>query len=100
MSPNSQLYYVYIVTNPNKNVLYTGITNNLARRLVEHWENRGQKETFAGKYYCFNLIYYEEFISVQNAIARENKIKGWDRKKKLDLISTVNPQWLFLNKDF
>ena len=64
-------YYVYIVTNPERTVLYTGVTNNLSQRLTEHWANKGQPKTFAGKYYCYNLIYYEYFTYINNAIARE-----------------------------
>lgn len=91
-------YYIYIVTNPEKGVLYTGITNNLVRRLAEHRFNKGKDETFAGRYYCYNLIYYELFQYVKDAIAREKEIKGWRRQKKLDLIKTMNPQWTFLNQ--
>ncbi len=91
-------YYIYIVTNPGKTVLYTGITNHLARRLVEHWLNRGKEETFAGKYYCYNLIYHESFQNVKDAIAREKEIKGWRRQKKLNLINTMNPNWTFMNE--
>ena len=90
-------FYVYIVTNRQRTVLYTGVTNNLAQRLIEHYSNRGQHKTFAGKFYCYNLIYYESFKYVNDAIAREKEIKGWSRKKKLDLIKTMNPDWTFLN---
>lgn len=69
-------YYVYIVTNPERTVLYTGVSNNLSQRLKEHWANRGRPKTFAGKYYCYNLIYYEYFTYINNAIAREKEIKG------------------------
>jgi putative endonuclease len=94
---NRPLYYVYIVTNPERTVLYTGVTNNLPQRLIEHWMNRGNSKTFAGKYYCYNLIYFEEFKYIYNAIAREKEIKGWRRDKKLQLIDTKNPDWFFLN---
>jgi putative endonuclease len=90
-------YHVYIVTNPEKTVLYTGVTNNLAQRLTEHWENRRNPKTFAGKYYCYNLIYYEYFPYIKNAIIREKEIKGWRRQKKTDLIKTLNPNWVFMN---
>jgi len=90
-------YSVYIVTNPERNVLYTGVTNDLVQRLIEHWLKRGTPDTFAGKYYCYNLIYYEDFQYVKDAIAREKEIKGWRRQKKLDLIKTTNPDWTFLN---
>ena len=90
-------YWVYILTNPERTVLYTGLTNNLPQRLIEHWVNRGNPKTFAGKYYCYNLVYYEYFAYINNAIAREKEIKGWRRQKKLDLIKTTNPDWTFLN---
>lgn len=93
-------YYIYIVTNPERTVLYTGVTNDLAQRLVEHWVNRGIAKTFAGKYYCYNLIYYEDFQYINNAIAREKEIKGWRRQKKIELIKTMNPGWIFLNPSF
>jgi len=94
---NPHQYYIYIVTNPQKTSLYTGLTNNLSRRIVEHWLNRGKDDTYAGKYYCYNLVYYENFQYVNDAIAREKEIKGWRRQKKLDLIKTLNPSWTFFN---
>ena len=90
-------YYVYIVTNPERTVLYTGVTNNLSQRLIEHWANRGKPGTFAGKYFCYNLIYYEYFPYINNAIIREKEIKGWRRQKKMDLIKNMNPDWTFMN---
>jgi len=92
------IYYIYIVTNPERTVLYTGVTNDLHSRLSEHYFNRGVRKTFAGKYYCYNLVYFEEFSYINNAIAREKEIKGWSREKKLELIKTKNPDWAFLNK--
>jgi putative endonuclease len=91
-------YFIYIVTNPNRSTLYTGVTNNLISRLAEHWSNRGNPETFAGKYYCHNLIYYETFQYILTAIAREKEIKKWNRKKKENLIASTNPNWTFLNE--
>lgn len=91
------LYYVYIVTNPERTVLYTGVTKDLVQRLIEHYVNRGNHRTFAGRYYCYNLIFYEDFLYINDAIAREKEIKGWRRKKKLSLIKTVNKNWTFLN---
>ncbi|HYV53476.1 MAG TPA: GIY-YIG nuclease family protein [Chitinophagaceae bacterium] len=96
---NKHLYYVYIVTNPERTVLYTGVTNNLVQRLIEHWMNRSDPKTFAGRYYCYNLIYFEEFQYIYNAIAREKEIKGWRREKKLELIKTKNPDWFILNAE-
>jgi putative endonuclease len=91
-------YYTYIVTNPERTVLYIGVTNNLCQRLAEHWSERGNPKTFAGKYYCYNLVYFEYSRYIINAIAREKEIKGWRRQKKLDLVKTKNPDWTFLNK--
>jgi putative endonuclease len=93
----SHNYFIYIVTNPERQVLYIGVTNNLIYRLIEHYINRGQPETFAGKYFCYNLIYYEEFQYVNEAIAREKELKKWRREKKVKLIKTMNPNWIFLN---
>ncbi|MCX6313200.1 MAG: GIY-YIG nuclease family protein [Sphingobacteriales bacterium] len=92
------VYYVYIVTNPNKTTLYIGVTNNLRARILEHWENRNKPETFAGRYFCYHLIYYETFQYIQVAIARETEIKKWNRSKKEALIQTKNPEWIFLNE--
>jgi putative endonuclease len=92
-------YFVYITTNPRKTTLYTGITNNLQRRLQEHFNNSGNSETFAGKYYCYNLIYYERFQYSEHAIAREKQIKKFNRAKKEKLITDNNPFWRFLNNE-
>ena len=92
-------YFVYIITNHKKKVLYTGVTNNLEQRLTEHYINRGNKQTFAGKYHCHYLVYFERHQYIQHAIAREKQIKGWIRKKKEELINTENPDWKFLNAE-
>jgi putative endonuclease len=92
-------YFVYILTNPKKTVLYTGVTNDIANRLQEHFLLRGNPLSFAGKYYCFHLIYYEQFDQIEHAIEREKEIKGWKRDKKEKLIATINSQWKFLNKE-
>jgi putative endonuclease len=93
-------FYVYILTNPAKTVLYIGVTNNLTRRLQEHFENRGKPKTFAGRNYCYNLIYYEIFQYIYAAIAREKQLKKWSRKKKEQLISRMNPSWHSYNASF
>jgi len=89
-------YFVYITTNPKKTVLYTGVTNNLAIRLQQHFENRGKPETFAGKYYCYKLLYYERFTAINMAIEREKEIKDLSRERKLHLIKQLNPYLDFL----
>ncbi len=94
-------YYVYIVTNKNKTVLYTGMTNNLERRLFQHQENSKpfKHPSFAGKYNAYFLLYYEWFGQVTDAIAREKEIKGWRRSKKEALINSLNLGWRFLNDE-
>ena len=89
-------YFAYITTNPSKTVLYTGVTNDLFRRMSEHYENRGRKETFAGRYYCYKLIYFERYPEALMAIEREKEIKDLSRDKKFSLIKTTNPQFNFL----
>ncbi len=89
------MMYVYILTNPGKKVLYTGVTNNLKRRLREHEKNKGKSDSFTGKYYCYKLIYYETFDNPGDAIEREKIIKKLSRKKKLELISEKNPHLNF-----
>jgi putative endonuclease len=92
-------FYVYITTSPDKTVLYIGVTNNLNRRLYEHAENKGNPRTFAGKYYCYHLVYYEHFTHIEYSIAREKQLKRLRREKKDALISAVNPDWKFLNTE-
>ena len=91
-------FYVYITTNPSRTTLYTGVTNNLERRLIEHYQNKGKGDTFAGKYHCYQLIYYEVFQSSYDAIRAEKYIKGKSRKKKESIIKTMNPSLAFLNR--
>jgi len=83
-------YYVYIMTSPT-GTLYTGMTNNLKRRVYQH-QNK-LIEGFTKRYNVTRLAYYEEFGDVCAGIAREKQIKGWRRSKKLDLIKSVNPKW-------
>ena len=92
-------FYVYITTNPDRSVLYIGVTNDLRRRLYEHAENKGKPSTFAGKYFCYNLVYYEHFTHIDHAIEREKEIKKFRREKKDTLIQAFNPEWKFLNED-
>lgn len=91
-------YYVYITTNPERTVLYIGVTNDLDWRMSQHLEdNNVERKTFAGKYFCYNLIYYEYYSDIEVAIARETQLKKWSRGKKEALIARFNPQWRFLN---
>ena len=90
-------YHVYITTNPKKTVLYVGFTNDLGIRLVEHYQNLGNPKTFAGKYHCYNLLWFEEHHTATGGIEREKEIKKWRRQKKEALINDFNPEWRFLN---
>ena len=83
-------YYVYILTNKNKNVLYTGMTNDLIRRVYEH-KQHFDKNSFTSKYNVTNLVYFEETTDVNAAIEREKQIKSWSRMKKFFLIKEKNP---------
>jgi putative endonuclease len=92
-------FYVYILTNKNKKVLYTGVTNDLKRRLQEHKE-KINPNSFTARYNVEFLLYYEHFTWIQLAIAREKEIKDLKRDKKEILINTINPNWNFLNDLF
>lgn len=91
-------YFIYILTNKNNSVLYTGVTNNLERRIYEHKNGKGS--IFTKKYNCSKLVYYEEFQWIQDAIAREKQIKAGSRQKKLELIKTINNDWVDLSCDW
>lgn len=98
MKVSTNNYYVYIVTNQLRTTLYIGVTNDLLQRVIEHYLNRGNPVTFAGRYSCYWLIYYEEFKYINNAILREKELKGWTRDKKHRLIETMNPTWQSFNE--
>ena len=92
------MYYVYMITNWNNKVLYTGVTNNLERRIFEH-KNKIIKG-FTSKYNINKLVYFDYTDNINSAIAREKQIKGWTRKKKNELIEEMNPEWKDLSKEF
>ncbi len=90
-------YHVYIMTNASHTVLYTGVTNNLARRVGEHKSGKGSR--FTSKYKAHLLVYAEEHWNIQEAIMREKQIKGGSRADKLSLINSVNPEWKDLSEE-
>ena len=92
-------YYVYIITNRNRTVLYTGVTNNLQIRLHQHLSKYNPK-SFSARYNLGYLLYYEKFTWIQEAILREKEIKNLTRMKKLELIRGSNPALDFLNHLF
>ena len=84
-------YWVYIMTNHNNTVLYTGVTNNLERRVAEHKDKRGS--AFASKYNVTKLVFYERFDQIHDAIGTEKRIKSGSRAKKVKIIEAMNPDW-------
>ena len=88
-------YYVYMMTNAHKSVLYTGITNDLVRRVYEH-KHHMDKGSYTDKYNAEYLVFYESTSDVTAAIEREKQIKGWNRKRKDKLVASKNPGWVDL----
>ena len=88
---NKRTFYVYIMTNKYNTVLYTGVTNDLWKRTIQHKCKTGS--TFTAKYNVNKLVYYECFTYVNDAIAREKQIKAGSRQKKIDLIEKSNKEW-------
>lgn len=91
-------YYIYILSNWSGNVIYTGFTNNLERRMGEH--KAKLVDGFAKKYNLDRLVYYECYDDPEDAILREKEIKKWRREKKDNLIKTMNPEWIDLSLEW
>ena len=87
----TKVYYVYILTNFINSVLYTGVTNNLVRRVYEHRSHL--VKGFTDKYNVTKLVYFEATDDIEGAIFREKQIKGGSRQKKLNLVNSKNPNW-------
>ena len=90
-------YYVYMMTNKYDNVLYTGVTNDLKRRVGEHKSHL--IDGFTKRYNICKLVFFQEFSSSVDAISAEKTIKGWTRKKKNALIESINPDWKDLSEE-
>jgi len=88
---NQKQYYIYLLTNQNNTVIYTGITSNLTKRIWEH-KNKSIK-SFTQRYNIIKLVYYERYDDPVNAITREKQIKAGSRKNKIGLIQSINPEW-------
>ncbi len=86
---------IYMITNKNNTVLYTGVCSDLFARITQHKEKINPK-SFTARYNCNKLVYYEAFHSIEEAIAREKQIKGGSRIKKILLIEKQNPKWMDL----
>ena len=85
-------YYVYLLTNATNVALYTGVTNDIVRRVFEHRQH-ADPNSFTARYNIHKLVYMEETQDVRVAIAREKQIKGWSRRKKNALVESLNPEW-------
>ena len=88
---------VYILTNYSHTVLYIGVTSDLYSRIIQHKE-KFYPNSFTAKYNCCKLVYYEQFITIEEAIGKEKQLKNWKRAWKINLINSENPNWedLFL----
>ncbi len=89
---------VYIMASPNRNVLYTGVTSELANRVWKH-KNKFYPASFSARYNCVVLVYYRHFHSIDDAIAEEKRIKGGSRKQKEELINSFNREWRDLSDE-
>ena len=89
------LYYVYMMTNKNNRVLYTGVTGNLVKRAYEHRAHL-DPDSFTAKYKVTKLVYFEATSDVKSAIEREKQIKTWNRERKNKLVESMNPEWVDL----
>jgi putative endonuclease len=94
---NFRDYYVYIMAS-DSGTLYTGVTNDLVRRISEHKQDL--IDGFTKKYQCHKLAYYENYTNIKGAIAREKQLKNWNRNKKQELINKVNPHWQDLSLEW
>jgi len=86
------VYYVYILTNRTHTTVYVGVTRNLLRRVDEH-RRHVYPDSFTAKYRLHELVYFEPFSDIRDAIAREKQLKGWNRRRKNALVESKNPTW-------
>ena len=91
----TMMYYVYILSNATDVAIYTGVTNNLLRRVYEH-KNNLEPGSFTAKYQIHKLVYFEETSDIRAAIEREKQIKSWSRDRKTSLAFEMNPKWVDL----
>jgi putative endonuclease len=92
--PNVHQYFVYLLTNEWQTALYTGVTNDIKRRVWQH--KNGTNRGFTKQYNCNRLVHFETYEDINQAIAREKQIKGWSRSKKNALVKEHNPRWIDL----
>jgi len=90
-------YFIYIVSNFKRTTFYIGVTNNLQRRVLEH--KKGLIDGFSKQYNLHDLIYFEEYPSIKDAITREKQLKNWHRDWKINLIKSVNPNMIEIDTE-
>lgn len=90
--------YIYIITNKNHTTLYVGVTSNIVQRILQH-KTKFYKKSFSARYNLDQLVYWEAFQNIGEAIGREKQLKAGSRKKKVELIQTLNPEWKDLYED-
>ena len=90
--------FVYFLTNKNNTVIYIGVTSNLIKRVFEHKTKKNN--SFTSKYNCNKLVYFEEFLNIEEAIYREKQLKSGNRKRKEELINSINSEWNDLSIDW
>jgi putative endonuclease len=93
-----KVYYVYIMSNFNRSVLYIGVTYDIRLRALQH--KNGEGSIFTSKYKCYYLLHFEEYFQIDAAIAREKQLKNWHRKWKNELIKKGNPELKDLSVDW
>lgn len=93
-----RFYYVYMMQSSSRRALYIGVTGDLEHRVWQH--KHGEFDGFSADYKTHRLVYYERFVDVTNAIAREKQLKNWRRSKKEWLVNTMNPEWKDLSADW
>ncbi|MDD4995542.1 MAG: GIY-YIG nuclease family protein [Patescibacteria group bacterium] len=89
--PDYRQFYIYILASDRNGTLYTGVTNNLKRRVLEH--KQGEDSIFTAQYGVHKLVYYEIFDNIEEAILREKQLKKWNRNWKIRTIEDFNPLW-------
>lgn len=93
----NQNNFIYILTNKNNTVLYTGVSSNIKQRIYDHKTKK--HPGFTKKYNVDKLVYYERYNRIEEAIKREKQVKGWIRKRKEELINSINPNWEDLSEN-
>ena len=92
------IWFVYIISNKLNGVLYIGVTKNLKRRIYQH-KNKIHPRTFSARYNLDKLVYYKNFETKDEAYTKERQMKKWNRKWKIELIESINPNWQDLSKN-